>query len=117
MRSFIQGIKNLIRWFPTIWKDRDYDHYYIMEILKKKLLFQARSMRERSQLEKSEEYAEQMETCAVLLHIVQNETYIEELIKRPVSTDENLHEAIVLQEKARRKLFKLMEENMEHWWC
>ncbi len=116
MIKFTQGIRNLIRWFPTIWKDRDYDHYYIMEILKKKLEFQAKSMRECSQLSNSDKYAEQLETCVMLLSIVQNETYIEELMKKTNSTDEDLHNAIVEHEKARRKFFDIMEENIENWW-
>ena len=36
-RDFIEGIKNLIKWFPIIWKDRNWDHSYIYEILKFKL--------------------------------------------------------------------------------
>ena len=35
--DIIRGVKNLIRWFPTIWKDRDYDHSYIYEVLRVKL--------------------------------------------------------------------------------
>jgi len=31
------GIKNLITWFPIIWKDRSWDSYYIHLILHKKL--------------------------------------------------------------------------------
>ena len=41
MRDFIQGIKTLIRWFPIIWKDRDYDDHFIWEILKFKIRNQA----------------------------------------------------------------------------
>jgi hypothetical protein len=33
-------IKNVIRWTPTLWKDRDWDGHFIYEILKKKLEFQ-----------------------------------------------------------------------------
>jgi hypothetical protein len=32
-----KGIKNLIRWFPVIWKDRDWDKSYLYDILQKKL--------------------------------------------------------------------------------
>lgn len=32
-----QGIKNIIKWFPVIWKDRDYDHDYIYSVLLFKL--------------------------------------------------------------------------------
>ena len=40
-KDFIQGIKNLWKWFPTIWKDRDWDHNFIYALLVKKLEFQA----------------------------------------------------------------------------
>jgi hypothetical protein len=32
-----QGVKNLIYWFPIIWKDRNWDSHYIFEIMKHKL--------------------------------------------------------------------------------
>lgn len=35
--QIIQGIKNIIIWFPVIWKDRDFDHSYIYEIMYFKL--------------------------------------------------------------------------------
>lgn len=28
-----QGIRNIIKWAPVIWKDRDYDHTYIYHLL------------------------------------------------------------------------------------
>jgi len=36
-RSFIQGIKNCITWFPIIWNDAQFDQYYLLLILSKKL--------------------------------------------------------------------------------
>ena len=38
-RDFYRRVRNVLRWLPTIWKDRDYDHSYITEILIKKLEF------------------------------------------------------------------------------
>lgn len=32
-RSFGYSIQSLIRWFPMIWKDRDWDQYYLKNIL------------------------------------------------------------------------------------
>jgi hypothetical protein len=40
VREFIVGVKNIIRWFPTVWKDRDWDDYYITKLLQKKIEFQ-----------------------------------------------------------------------------
>ncbi len=31
--SIKNGIWNIIRWFPVIWKDRDWDYYYIFALL------------------------------------------------------------------------------------
>jgi hypothetical protein len=36
-KDFIKGVKNLWKWFPVIWKDRDHDHHFIFELLKVKL--------------------------------------------------------------------------------
>lgn len=40
-RDFVNGIRNLWRWFPIIWKDRNWDQSYIYKIIAKKLEFQA----------------------------------------------------------------------------
>ena len=40
VRSFITGCKNVIRWSPTIFKDRDWDDWHIYTILQKKIEFQ-----------------------------------------------------------------------------
>lgn len=42
--SYIQydiprGIKNLIRWFPLIWSDRDFDYHFLLSLLKQKITF------------------------------------------------------------------------------
>jgi hypothetical protein len=38
-RDFYRRIRNVFRWLPTIWNDRDWDDSYITEILIKKLEF------------------------------------------------------------------------------
>ena len=38
-RDFYRRVKNILRWLPTIWRDRDWDDSYITEILIKKLEF------------------------------------------------------------------------------
>jgi len=36
-QNFVRGIKNLIKWGPVIWKDRDWDDTFLFEIIKFKL--------------------------------------------------------------------------------
>lgn len=38
-RDFFRRMRNVYRWLPTIWNDRDYDDGYITEILIRKLEF------------------------------------------------------------------------------
>ena len=40
IRSFLTGCKNIIKWFPILWKDRDWDQWHIFTILQKKIEFQ-----------------------------------------------------------------------------
>ena len=34
----IKQLRKLIRWIPIIWRDRDWDYYFVYEILKQKLI-------------------------------------------------------------------------------
>ena len=36
-RSIKYGIQNIIKWFPVIWQDRDWDHWFILKIFHFKL--------------------------------------------------------------------------------
>ena len=38
LSRFIRRIRNLIRWLPVIWKDRDYDHFYLEHMMYHKLV-------------------------------------------------------------------------------
>lgn len=40
IRYFFHGIWNIIRWAPTIYKDKDWDDFYITKLLQKKIEFQ-----------------------------------------------------------------------------
>jgi len=44
--QFSQGIQNLIRWFPIIWNDRNFDYSYLLTLLSKKLEFKIELFKE-----------------------------------------------------------------------
>lgn len=73
-----RGIKNIIRWFPVIWKDRDYDDHYIWEILKTKLRFQAKSIGDRNIHTNAKRDSEIMFLCSSLIDKIQSEFYLSE---------------------------------------
>ena len=79
-KNFIQGIKNLWKWFPTIWKDRDYDGDFIYEILRVKLENQAYFIANEDRHVGAQRDAERMLLCARLIQIQQEDLYATEYL-------------------------------------
>lgn len=60
-RNIKYGILNLIRWFPIIWNDRDWDYQYLYKILYYKLKHMERYFdRENPFVANSDKYAKQI---------------------------------------------------------
>lgn len=110
------GVKNLYKWFWVIWKDRDWDHHYIFEVLKFKLEKQAKHLSKRNWHESSKRDAELMMTCVRLINKLQNEEYYDELYNLDEKSPEVFKIVIDKHNKAKRLLFKIMEERIESWW-
>ena len=77
-RDFITGVKNLWNWFPTIWKDRDWDTHYIWEIFKFKLQNQAKYIGDNDRHMSAKRDAEKMRLCVKLMDRLQTEHYSSE---------------------------------------
>jgi len=75
VRDIYRSIRNLIRWLPIIWKDRDWDSHYIFEILKFKLQNQAKYIGDQDRHTRAKRDAQIMTTCARLIQKVQDEYY------------------------------------------
>jgi hypothetical protein len=75
VKQFFRNIYNLIRWFPIIWKDRDWDDHFIFEILKFKLKNQAKYIGYHDRHLSAKRDAEKMMLCVRLIEKVQDEYY------------------------------------------
>ena len=75
IKQFFRRIYNLYRWFPIIWKDQDWDDYYIFEILKFKLKNQAEYIGGHDRHMSAKRDAEKMVLCVRLIEKVQDEYY------------------------------------------
>jgi hypothetical protein len=64
---FKTGVENLWKWFPVIWKDRDYDHDFIFEILKFKLNNMANRFEQTNRFVDSTKQASKIRTCVRLI--------------------------------------------------
>ena len=74
-KDFIRGVKNVWKWFPTIWKDRDWDQHYIYEILRVKLENQAYHIGSNDHHTRAKRDAERMLLCARLIQIQKEDLY------------------------------------------
>ena len=172
-KYFKQGVKNIIYWFPVIWKDRNWDSHYIFEILQHKLKAQANYIGKRDFHTRAQLDAKRMRLCVKLIKKVQEEDYTMEYMdyakdrvwftpcedregssrynseevwekyddyfdKYPLvykkvlkgegvftlngRDDSEMKRVIAMNiahlnhDRARKLLFKIMEENIEGWW-
>ncbi len=176
IKEFRSSVNKLIRWFPIIWKDRDWDDHYIWELMKNKLRWQAKYIGDRDIHTRAALDAKRMRLCANLIDKVQDEFYQIEymdyfeskywfepvkdkpgyssmesetlsenfdayfkkypLVYKKVLTNKELQifgiepregeddvkQRIAMNigrynhERARKLLFRIMEENIEGWW-
>jgi hypothetical protein len=75
VRGFFTSVGNLIKWFPVIWKDRDWDDHYIFEVFKFKLEKQAKYTKEKGFHTNSDLDAKRMMLCVKLMEKVQEDFY------------------------------------------
>ena len=171
-RDFATGVKNLWKWFPIIWKDRDWDQHFIYETLRRKLEFQSKYILNKDRYTRAQRDAEVMLLCSRLIEMQQEEMYVMEYLdyeisdmrfldledkpdckevkmdlisenfddyfakyprqyKRVVAGDVNRYKRPIKekskqliameiahdnQDRSRKLLFKLLEQNIERWW-
>lgn len=162
-KDFLIGVKNLIRWFRVIWKDRDWDDHFIWNIMIQKLEFQANYIETKDRHTRAKRDAEVMRLCQELMKRVRDEYYgceymdfhdtkyefvdcdmpgHKELKTTEISEkfDEYFHKYPLVYRKvirdnpdesksriaflislenhkrAKRLLFRLMEQHIECWW-
>jgi len=71
------GIQNLIKWFPVVWKDRDWDQHFIYKILHFKLSRMEKYQREYGMSTISNDIADQIKLCVNLLDRITKHDYID----------------------------------------
>jgi hypothetical protein len=116
IKEFFRKVRNIIRWFPVIYKDRDWDHWFIYQILKTKLKHQSEHLRKHGYHDSSESDADRIDLCIRLIEKVQNEEYLDVALRESQWTMQSMEAAERKHNKARKLLFKVLEQNIERWW-
>jgi len=80
--DFKNGIKNLIMWFPIVWRDRNWDHTYIYRILRHKLYLTEMLIRNHGIHVRNIKDANKIKLCVNLLDRLINDDYHEGAFKR-----------------------------------
>jgi len=70
-----RGIKNLIKWFPIVWKDADWDHSYIMYALRFKIKNTADYIEKHNRYVGCERDVEIMRLCVRLFDALEKDIY------------------------------------------
>ncbi len=74
-KQFIDGVSNIVKWIPTLYKDKNWDDYYIFEILKFKLIQQRKELVEANRHAGVEAINRDITLCLNLIEHIQEETY------------------------------------------
>jgi hypothetical protein len=79
-QNFVRGVKNLIKWGPIIWKDRDWDDSFLFEIIKFKISNMSESHGKTMAYVGSQRNIEIMNTIVRLIDKFQTEHYQDEFL-------------------------------------
>ena len=72
-RSFISSISVILHWIPVLYKDRDWDWYFLLKIERTKIRQMEKYFRESSIAEGDENNAKWLHVCDKLLSIMMDE--------------------------------------------
>jgi len=105
------GFRNLLRWFPIIWQDRGWDFIYIYIMLRHKLYYTERSIRNGC-LEGNKEEAKIIQSCVEILDRLIEDDYYKNLD----SVEDEFTVSEYLKNQDKRILFDTLREKIEYWW-
>jgi len=117
-RAIKAGIKNLVKWFPIIWKDRNFDQEYLYDILYFKLgemqkFFESGN----TYAVEADKCVEQIKECKGLLKRIMNESVMDEYWD-----DEKgvfilpFEEIRKLEIEEKKRFWNMMCDNIDGWW-
>jgi hypothetical protein len=117
IKQKIKQLRKLIRWIPIIWRDRDWDYYFVYEILKQKLIDTEKYIRRDGVHFYNNRDADDILKAINLIEKVQTEYHLDKYLSEATEwTTEGIDKAAKDHDKARRELFKHLSNNIEKWW-
>jgi hypothetical protein len=74
-RQIVYGIKNLIIWFPIIWCDRQWDHMFLLIMLRKKLRLMENYFEDGAVILDTKKVANKIRIARILIERLEEDAY------------------------------------------
>jgi hypothetical protein len=117
IKNKIKQIRKVLRWIPILWRDRDWDYYFIYEILKQKLKHVEQYTSKYGSHVNSDIDVENLRTAIEMIEKVQTEYHLDKYLSEATEwTTEGMNKATKDHNKAKQELFKYLNNNIEKWW-
>lgn len=131
IRHFLESVKNLIIWFPVIWKDRQWDSAYIEDILLKKIILMRKYHEKGLFFVGVENEIKWMKKCEYLLTmLIESKYWDDEWDNKKPSRNQIEHTqwtewmfenertsyADLWEEKTRTLFWKIFIWKYQYWW-
>lgn len=116
------GIGNLFSWFPIIWRDRDWDHVFLLNMMEKKFARMSHLQEFHGNTVSHMRYAKQLKIAKVLCKRLSAEPYYD-IVKyrlgqdpkrRLTGLDYKISDSLKQQDKD--MLGNLIAKYIDHWW-
>jgi hypothetical protein len=119
IRSWYRGIKNIWKWFPIVWRDRDFDNYYIEQVLYFKLkntynFFISKNSVTNWEIENQKKSLKALRICITILDRRLNDFYIMNFV--PTESFEETKKIYAIEERDERVLGALLGKYLSYWW-
>ncbi len=112
--KILYGIENLIAYFKLIWKDRDWDHYYLFKLIEFKLNRMAKLQADYGISVDHYRYAAELTEAANCLYRVRKDDY--ELYEMEDGKANSYSRQIELQQQDLDRFCELMRTKSLGWW-
>jgi hypothetical protein len=117
IKQKIKQLRKLIRWIPILWNDRDWDYYFVYEMLKQKLIDTEKYIRKDGVHMFNNKDADSILKAIDMIEKVQTEYHLDKYLSEATEwTAEGIDKATKDHDKAKRELFKYLNNNIEKWW-
>jgi hypothetical protein len=116
--NLVYGVENLIRWFPIIWRDRDWDQNYLLRMMEFKFKRMALLHETHGHLVRAPKTARQLRIAATLCRRLYEEPYYYmATFKYGRSGGKQWADHIAhLEKQDKEALGALISKYIDHWW-